>query len=250
MHSHPVIEMVYHPRGSGVTTLEGGRKIAFEAHGTVIYPACVRHDQQMFTLGDDICIHLEDPYFRTEGTTFPEAIYIPPGGGQSRRADPYVRTEFLHLAWVRADASRQLELSFRVSALVARLLQLKQPLAQKIPPTLPEVYLTRARQHIAENYGDIRSVAEVAKHVGISVDYLRHLFAEHGATSINRLLNQTRLERAKELLIHSQLPIKEIARLSGFETERYLCTRFRKLTGTSPGAFRLQATKTFSYTHQ
>lgn len=244
MHSHRVIELVYHPRGSGITTLGDGRKIEFEPHGTVIYPAFTRHDQEMRVPGDDICLHIAEtiPMEETTERLFSEALYIPPSSLDQRRADRFVRTEFLHLAQVRGDSTRRLELNFRVTALVARLLQLKRSVAEEIPQSSPDTYLHRARQFISENYARITSVKEIAGHVGISEDYLRHLFAAHSATTAIRLLNQTKIERVKELLIHSRLPIKEIASLAGFETERYLSTLFKTRVGVSPGAFRRQST--------
>ncbi len=239
MHSHPVMELVYHPRGSGMTSLESGQKIAFQAHGTVIYPARIRHDQRMFAPGVDICIHAaQDPSCNEEW--FPEALYIGPGSGESRYVDRFVRSEFFHLAQVRADPKRMVELDLCVTALMARLLQLSPLAIRDNPLTSQESHVDVARQFVNENYAKITSAGEIARHVGVSEDYLRHLFLEHGGTSLNRLLNQTRIERAKELLVHSRLPIKEIATLSGFKTERYLCTRFKQLTGSGPGAFRRQ----------
>ena len=238
MHSHPVMEMVHHPRGSGVTAFEDGREIGFQPHGTVIYPARHRHDQRMSTPGVDICLHVRAPK-----DWLPEALYIPPDSSGTKRADRFVRTEFLHLAQVRPDASRLVELDLRIPALLARLLQLGPLAAHENPPTTPETHVDRARQFICENFAKITSAGEVARHVGVSEDYLRHLFIEHGGPGLNRLLNQTRIERVKELLVHSRLPIKEIASMSGFKTERYLSTRFKQLTGVGPSTFRRESLK-------
>lgn len=241
LHAHRVMELVYHPKGSGITTLGDGRKMGFHSRGIVIYPPLVRHDQRMFAAGEDICIHVGESLAGTLSALFPEPVYIPSSRGGEKHADTFIQTEFANLARLRADAMRRVELDLRVTALVARLFQLNRLEAGELPRTPAELYVDRARQYIAENFSRISNAGEVAKHVGVSEDYLRHLFIEHGGTSINRLLNQTKIERVKELLIHSQMPIKEIAALSGFETERYLSTRFRKLAGISPGAFRRQS---------
>jgi len=240
MHSHPVIELVHHPRGSGVTALEDGREIEFQPHGTVIYPARLRHDQRMLTPGIDICLHVAQSA-SSGAELFPEALHIPPDSSGTQRGDRFVRTEFLHLACVRPDPRRRVELDLRVTALLARLLQLSPRMARENPLTFPETHVDRARQFISENYAGITSAGEIARHVDVSEDYLRHLFLEQGGPSLNLLLNQTRIERVKELLIHSRLPIKEIASLSGFKTERYLSTRFKQLTGIGPGTFRRQS---------
>jgi len=240
-HSHPTIELVHHPCGTGVTTMEDGRKIDFEPHGTVIYPALLGHDQRMQALGYDICVHIAPPATQCLPTDLlSQALYIPPYR-EGKRADRYVRSEFLQLAQIRSDPTRSVELDLRVTSLVVRLLQLNHSVAQEVSKSPPQIHLDRARQYIRENYARITNVQQIAREVGISEDYLRHIFAEHGGTSLNRLLNQTKIQRVKELLTHSRLSLKEISSLTGFETERYLVTRFKMLTGVSPGSFRKRA---------
>lgn len=240
-HSHPTIELVHHPRGTGVTSMEDGRKIDFEPHGTVIYPALLGHDQRMHVIGCDICVHIAPPAkSRLLIDLLSQALYIPPYR-EGKRADRYVRSEFLQLAQVRSDPTRSVELDLRVTSLVVRLLQLNHSVAEEVSKSPPQIHLDRARQYIRDNYARITNVQQIAQEVGISEDYLRHIFAEHGGTSLNRLLNQTKIQRVKELLTHSRLSLKEIASLTGFETERYLVTRFKMLTGVSPGSYRRQA---------
>ena len=237
MHSHPMVELVYHNRGSGVTVMEDGQKIHFEPHGTVLYPAGVRHEQAMESNGEDICLHIEcgkaAPALRSRVAT---PFYVPP-----LPADPFVRSEFLQLAQVGFDRSRRLELDLRATALLVRLLDLGRAFKEGLSPDPAEMHVVRARQYIRENYQRIESVGEIARHVGVSEDYLRHVFAEKEGSNLNRLVTEARIERAKELLIHSRLALKEIASLCGFQTERYLSARFKQSMGCSPGVFRRQA---------
>ncbi len=239
-HAHQVMELVYHPEGAGVTTLGDGRRIEFRAKGIVIYPAGVPHDQKMLAAGEDICVHVAESLQGTLGALFADPVYIPPVRADDAHADTFVPTEFLNLSRARADGARRIELDFRVTALMVRLFQLNRLEAHELPKAPAELYVDRARQYIAENFAHIGNAGDVAKQVGIGEDHLRHLFAKHGNTSINRLLNQTKIERAKELLIHSRMPLKAIAAMSGFATERYFSTRFRKLARVSPGVFRRQ----------
>lgn len=240
-HSHPAIELVYHPGGSGVTSLETGRQIAFAPYSIVIYPAWLRHDQRMATPGIDICLHIELPQASAEiQDLFSRPYYIPLLRPGTNRADRFVRSEFLQLAQVRNHPARQVELDLRATALMARLLQLGRIAGRESSQSAAEIYMDRAQHYIRENYASIASIREVAKHVGVSEDYLRHLFSERGGESPSKLLNQAKIARAKELLIHSSLPLKGIASQCGFQTERYLSTRFKKLGGCSPGAFRRQ----------
>ena len=47
-----------------------------------------------------------------------------------------------------------------------------------------------------------------------------------------------RVERAKDLLAQTRMPIKEIASVTGFKTVQYLTRAFRRLTRETPAAFR------------
>jgi AraC-like DNA-binding protein len=241
LHSHPYIELVYHPRGVGVTTLGNGMQIEFEPYGTVIYPSWLDHDQRMTCDGVDVCLHVEPgDSDETLKALFSGAYYIPPIRAGANRGDAFIHSEFMQLAQIRSDPIRHVELDLRATALVARLLQFGRPFNQVTQQASAEVYIERAQAYIRENHAQIQTMGEVAEHVGVSEDYLRHLFSEQGKESPNRLLNGTKIARVKELLIHSRLPIKEIAAQTGFQTERYLSTRFKKMTGLSPGAFRRQ----------
>lgn len=227
-----------------MTTLGNGLQIEFEPYGTVIYPAWLDHDQRMISEGVDVCLHLE-PGDSDAGIDelFSGAYYIPPLRTGTHRGDSFIHAEFLHLAQIRSDPIRHVELDLRATALVARLLQFGRPFNQVTQQASADVYIERAQRYIRENHAQIQTMGEIAEHVGVSEDYLRHLFAEQGKDSPNRLLNGAKIARVKELLIHSQLPLKEIAAQTGFQTERYLSTRFKKLTGLSPGAFRRQAVR-------
>ena len=237
LHSHPHMELVYHPRGRGVTTLGNGEQIAFEPLGTVIYPAWIEHDERVSEPGEDVCLHVEWPA-EAGGIMEESALYIPPVYVGERKREPFVHAEFLHLAQIRSDSARCVELNLRATALMARLLQFARPFKESSPPASAEIYVKTARQYIRENHAKISSIQEIARHVGVSEDYLRHLFLDRGSPSPTQFLIQERISRVKELLIHSSLPIKEIASLSGFQNERYLSTRFKKMTGLTPGVFR------------
>jgi transcriptional regulator GlxA family with amidase domain len=59
-----------------------------------------------------------------------------------------------------------------------------------------------------------------------------------------RWLNEVRLKRARSLLIHSRLPIKQVAALSGFRDEYYFSAVFRRFHRLAPSAYREKSEKT------
>nr|MBA2480337.1 helix-turn-helix transcriptional regulator [Planctomycetota bacterium] len=51
-------------------------------------------------------------------------------------------------------------------------------------------------------------------------------------------LTEVRIERAKDLLMRSIMPLDDIAAHCGFANTPYFCTVFRAMTGTAPGRYR------------
>ena len=82
------------------------------------------------------------------------------------------------------------------------------------------------------------SVDELARAVHLSPSRFAHLFKQETGVTPRRFAEQRRIERAKQLLELTSLPVNAIARDTGFASPFYFATRFRTLTGTTPSAFR------------
>jgi len=82
------------------------------------------------------------------------------------------------------------------------------------------------------------TVAHLAARAGLSASRYAHLFhAETGRTP-REYLEQLRLERAQQLLLRTNLPVKVVASQVGFDDPFYFSTRFRHRLGQSPTAWR------------
>ena len=65
-----------------------------------------------------------------------------------------------------------------------------------------------------------------------------HAFTRYkGVSPISYLINR-RIDEAKELLTHSNLPIAKIAQSVGFSSQSYFSQVFRKEMHMTPGAYR------------
>ena len=68
--------------------------------------------------------------------------------------------------------------------------------------------------------------------------YMVHAFTRYkGVSPISYLINR-RIDEAKELLTHSNLPIAKIAQSVGFSSQSYFSQVFRKEVHMTPGAYR------------
>jgi AraC-like DNA-binding protein len=232
MHEHEVMELVYHPSGEGISCLEDGTEIFYSDRNVVLYSARVPHDQTPSRPGADVCIHLNVPSKAAD--LFPVADCF------AHLSDPSIGEEFWSLsrAIPMSGSPTSCILDLRVTALLLRLRAISESEIRISDPK--RVFVQSARQFMQEKYSSIDSVADVARHTGVSVDYLRHLFQSLEGISMTQYLAQLRIDRAKDLLRHSRLPLKVIASQCGFQTDRYFCTRFHACTGMSPLAFRKQ----------
>ena len=86
------------------------------------------------------------------------------------------------------------------------------------------------RAHICEGL----TVSRVAKEFSISVQYLDSLFLRHLHNTPKRFLIEQQIMRAEELLRHGGLKIAEVARESGFVTQRNFYDFFKEYHNTSP----------------
>lgn len=91
---------------------------------------------------------------------------------------------------------------------------------------------------ILNHYGDEISLEEVANHVNSSSVRLNTLFREHFGISVIKWRDQIRMQKAKELIIHSQDSIKNIAHRVGYADPLYFSRRFKEHFRVAPSAFR------------
>ncbi|NGO12694.1 helix-turn-helix domain-containing protein [Streptomyces sp. HC44] len=84
------------------------------------------------------------------------------------------------------------------------------------------------------------TLTDLARHAGVSVRTLtRRFHAESGVSPLQWLLHQ-RIERAKELLETTTLPMDRVARACGLGTADSLRTHLVRRTGLTPSAYRTQ----------
>ncbi|WKX68657.1 GlxA family transcriptional regulator [Streptomyces sp. XD-27] len=84
------------------------------------------------------------------------------------------------------------------------------------------------------------TLTDLARHAGVSVRTLtRRFHAESGVSPLQWLLHQ-RIERAKELLETTTLPMDQVARSCGLGTADSLRNHLARRTGLTPSAYRTQ----------
>ncbi len=99
-------------------------------------------------------------------------------------------------------------------------------------------HLRRARDHIDRHYAAALDLDALAGVAGVSKSYLVRSFeATYGETPI-RYLTRRRIERAQDLLRLANLTVTEVCMLVGFASLGSFSSRFRRLVGETPSAYR------------
>lgn len=87
---------------------------------------------------------------------------------------------------------------------------------------------------IKANYQKNITLDQVAGHVGLSRNYTCGLFKKEMGITLSGYMMKYRIDKAKELLMETNLRSYEIAERVGFLDESYFSRSFKKLTGQSP----------------
>lgn len=94
------------------------------------------------------------------------------------------------------------------------------------------------QRYIDTHYAEPVRVRDMAERVFLTPCYLTHCFKSLTGYSPKQYLVQARLAAAKDLLIHSDLPISEVAFHVGFSDVNNFIRAFRRETGSTPLRYR------------
>ncbi len=98
--------------------------------------------------------------------------------------------------------------------------------------------LKSATDYISDNLEKDLTLAEIAGAAHMSPYHFSRLFKESMGLTPHRYVIERRVQRAKELLRGTTLPIAEISLLCGFANQSHLTRHFKRLTGVTPKAVR------------
>ncbi|MBY0010906.1 response regulator transcription factor [Paenibacillus typhae] len=102
----------------------------------------------------------------------------------------------------------------------------------------------QAIQFVEMHIEDAISLQEVAGHVHLNGSYFSALFKEQCQINFSEYVARRKLQKAKELLLKTNLPIAEIASRTGYQAVKYFNKLFKEHEGMSPGRYRSMRNET------
>ncbi|NEZ58991.1 AraC family transcriptional regulator [Leptolyngbyaceae cyanobacterium CCMR0081] len=111
-------------------------------------------------------------------------------------------------------------------------------LVHYISSLLAQSFGSRSLNYIHQHYHCHLDVAYLAQIEGYSFSYYSEWFKAKTGKSPKVYIQDLRLKKAKNLLLHTDLPIYQIAQQVGFEQASSLTRLFQQLEGISPKRYR------------
>ncbi|MFH5183690.1 helix-turn-helix domain-containing protein [Paenibacillus sp. TAB 01] len=108
-------------------------------------------------------------------------------------------------------------------------------------PDSPNLYDTRVYEvcdYINEHLHERPTLEQLARLVSLSKEHLRFLFQKEIGQAPMKFAANMRLQRARELLLLSSSPMKEIAERLGFQNQHLFTRSFHQAEGLSPSNYR------------
>lgn len=81
-------------------------------------------------------------------------------------------------------------------------------------------------------------VQRIADILCLNANYVGITFKRAAGTSISQYINQVRMENAAYLIVHTLIPIQEIAETVGYSDQFYFSKKFKQIYGMSPSTYR------------
>jgi AraC family transcriptional regulator len=103
---------------------------------------------------------------------------------------------------------------------------------------LPPGQLRRVLDYMQAHLGDEISLRHLADLVRLSPHHFAALFKQSTGSAPYQYLLRQRIAHARHLLVENHLSLAEISYRLGFPSQAHFTTMFRKLVGTTPGAYR------------
>ena len=94
-------------------------------------------------------------------------------------------------------------------------------------------YVKKTDYAMRTRYAEKLTVSGLAKDFGITPNYLSAIYREAYGVTFSHRLTDIRIERAKQMILHSGLHLAQIAVQVGYSSESHLRKRFRQHVGIS-----------------
>ena len=105
-------------------------------------------------------------------------------------------------------------------------------------PNKGNIYIKQAIRYISTKYNTNITPLDIAKNIGISVSYLNKILKEEFGSTTTDMIHKYRINRACQLLVSTNMSIKDIMISVGYKNKQCFWNNFRERVGKTPNLFR------------
>lgn len=98
----------------------------------------------------------------------------------------------------------------------------------------------KCEAYINDNITNKITASDIAKHCGIDRSLVFDIFRNNYNMSLTEFINETKMKRAKTLLLHSSMSASQIASSLGYCSSSYFTKKFLSYYGITPSSYRTQ----------
>ncbi len=220
-HTHPCWELIYYENGCGEVIIDSA-KYDFAPNTFALIAPGSNHAERG-AAQTKIC------YI---GFTVPKEYALT--GGLYRNDDVTVHPLLRMIAeeMCHAGANVTQLMNLYVEAIAVLLCRKNQPAQEQDKDAM----IAYVKNYLDLNYMNHVRIKDLAKSIGYSYDYFRHVFLQRVGMTAKDYLMQAQLTNAKEQLLAGK-SVKEVAASCGYASDAHFCNLFRQMTGQSPAAF-------------
>lgn len=97
---------------------------------------------------------------------------------------------------------------------------------------------TKMIKYMESNYFKINSLNDLADEFGITKQHIIRLFKEQTNITPIKYLNSIKIRKSCNLLLETDYSIDQISQMVGFNSGKYFCSLFKKITNMTPLVYR------------
>lgn len=229
----PSYLLLYSVSGKGLLTYEGQEyKIN---PGQAVYIDCMPHHKYQI-VGDDLWEFYWVHFYGGMSDAYYEIFRAENGPVTGDMSRSELKQIFVQLSAVnlRNEKAAELETSRLLLNLITTVIM--EPMLCETAK-MPE-YIRGAVRYIEDHFAEPLSLDRIASHLSVSKFHLSREFKKYIGDSPGEYLIRCRINKAKELLKTTDLPIGQIAELVGVASEHHFREMFKQRTEETPGQFR------------
>jgi AraC-like DNA-binding protein len=98
--------------------------------------------------------------------------------------------------------------------------------------------MRRVREYVDAHLSGSVDLSTLAAVAGVSIHHFARGFKQSAGVTPHHYLTEKRVERAQEMLAHTDLSLSQIAYAVGFADQSHLARHFRQMLGVTPGQIR------------